>query len=57
MTRETLKQIERAYELQEYILDSYREIAAKHMNHVEVTEKEKIEFELLKHLVNKYISY
>ncbi len=51
MNAETLMQINKAYELQEYILDEYRKIAVKPMNREKITEKEQIRFELLKELV------
>lgn len=56
MNAETLMQINKAYELQKYILDEYRKIAAKRMNREEITEKEAIRFELLKELI-EFIPY
>lgn len=51
MNVETIMQINKAYELQEYILKEYRKIAVKPMNKEKVTEKEAIRFELLKELI------
>jgi len=56
MNKETLMQINKAYELQEYILDEYRKIAVKPMNREKVTEEEKIRFKLLKELIT-FIQY
>lgn len=51
MNAETLMQVKKAYELQEYILEEYRKIAVKPMNREKVTEEEKIRFKLLKELI------
>lgn len=56
MNAETLMQINKAYELQEYILNEYRKIAAKPMNREKVTEEEKMRFGLLKELIG-FITY
>lgn len=56
MNKETLMQINKAYELQEYILEEYRKIAVKPMNREIITEKEQIRFELLKELIG-FITY
>lgn len=56
MNAETLMQINKAYELQEYIIDEYRKIAVKPMNREKITEKEQIRFELLKELI-EFIPY
>lgn len=51
MNAETLMQVKKAYELQEYIIEEYRKIAVKPMNREKVTEEEKIRFKLLKELI------
>lgn len=56
MNKETLMQINKAYELQEYILEEYQKIAVKPMNKEKVTEEEKIRFKLLKELIG-FITY